>query len=1323
MMIGQQLGPYTILEEVGRGGMATVFRAYQATVERHVAVKVLHRAVVHDPELLERFRREARLIARLEHPHILPIYDFDGDHDPPYIVMRYLDSGTLKEVLERVAQGNAPLPLSEIGYLLRQVASALDYAHRQGIIHRDVKPSNIMLDREGNAFVTDLGIARLVSRQMIQVGGAITQTGATVGTPDYMAPEQAMGRGDIDQRADVYSLGVIVFQLLTGRMPFESDTPMGVMIKHIQEPPPSVTSLNPTLPVLVDGVMLKCLAKEPADRYATAGEAAAAVVEALGGGVVAVPTNLSAAAQAVAHHTQNRLASARIDTDTPSTPTEQQKQITVLYANLADFEEQLLADLGGDEAGRILQEWLHKVEGVAGQYGGMVHEKTANSFTAIWGVRAAREDDAERAVRAALHIKDELGRMKDELKDSSFILHPASLPIQIAVHSGAAVLARGDGLLSVSGPTVNLAGRLEQAAPEGSVVISQDTYSQVRGIFLVEGLEAVRVRGRREPIALYWVKGLKPRAHRARPPAVEGIETRTIGREAELKLLVEMMEAAREDDESQLVTVVGEAGMGKSRLLYELRDYEDKQPYDFWFFPGRGTPEMLGQPYALLRDVFIYRFEIQDSDAAALVQEKFERGVTRFLGTAAVDKAHLLAHLLGFQLVDSPYLRGQEAEQLRNQGVRVMMELFVAVATRRTSTSAGLWLELENVHWADERSLDLIQQLVAENPRLSLLVTCTARPVLFERRPGWGQGQDWHTRIDLRPLSRRDSRRLAREILQKVVDVPDGLRDLLVERSEGNPRYMEELVKVLVEDRVILRGRGEEDNWQVVMERLAQVRVPVTLAGLLQARLDRLLPEERVTLQRAAVVGRTFWDKSLKALETADHIPADIARALERLVRQELVSQREETTIGGTQEYAFKSSMLRDVVYEHILKRQQRAYHAAAADWLQMVSGERAGEYSAPIAAHYEQAGDVERAAAAWATAGNRAMQVSAFAEAKGFFQRGLALLPEQSPGRLGLLLRLGDSFTLLSNYAEAQVHLAAALALAQQMGDAGRAGAADASFYLGRVATLQGNFELAQRLMEDSVSLARTVGDVAALSRGVGGLGSLAWRAGKYGEATTYMEESLGLARTAGDINQVLNALNVLGITYMSQRRYREARPYLEEGIRLAEEVGNRARLGIYLNNLGEIDRFEGDLESAGQRYGQALVIAREAGMRQFETVLLLNLGSIALRLGDTAEAETFVRQALQKSLALGALPNVVATLGQFAEIRFCRGDTAGALALLGLALNHPAADSDLRVEAQALLDNLEEQVGAEGVTAGLEAGKALDWEGVIQELLVSQV
>ncbi len=261
-MIGKRIGPYEIIEEIGKGGMATVYRAYQPNLDRYVAVKIIHRAIALDAASLERFQREARLLTRLVHPHLLPIYDYNAEHDPPYIVMRYLDSGTLKGIIDK-----GTLPHEEIIHMLRQLASALDYAHRNNVIHRDIKPSNVMLDQDGNAFLTDFGIART-----IEAGQDMTQSGFALGTPGYMSPEQGMGVDGLNSRADIYSLGIMTFQMLTGKMPYTGETPLSIIFKHISDPIPDINTFDPKLSSETNAVMARVLAKQPEDRYATATE-------------------------------------------------------------------------------------------------------------------------------------------------------------------------------------------------------------------------------------------------------------------------------------------------------------------------------------------------------------------------------------------------------------------------------------------------------------------------------------------------------------------------------------------------------------------------------------------------------------------------------------------------------------------------------------------------------------------------------------------------------------------------------------------------------------------------------------------------------------------------------------------------------------------------------------------------------------------------------------------------------------------------------------------------------------------------------------------
>ncbi|MCC6905184.1 MAG: serine/threonine protein kinase, partial [Anaerolineae bacterium] len=271
-LIGKTLGNYQIVRLLGKGGMAAVYLGFQPSMNRNVAIKVMAQQFKGETAFIQRFKNEARVIAQLEHAHILPVYDFGEENGVLYIVMRYLSAGTLEDRISR--EGMAP---AEVQEYLSQLAPALDYAHSRGVIHRDLKPANVMIDSQGSLFLTDFGIAKSLEDDQ-----KLTATDSVVGTPTYMSPEQGLGE-KIDSRSDIYSLGVILYEMLTGQVPFTADNPMAVMLKHINEVVPAPSSINPKLTPAIDRVVLKALAKNHDERYATCVELANALKEALSG--------------------------------------------------------------------------------------------------------------------------------------------------------------------------------------------------------------------------------------------------------------------------------------------------------------------------------------------------------------------------------------------------------------------------------------------------------------------------------------------------------------------------------------------------------------------------------------------------------------------------------------------------------------------------------------------------------------------------------------------------------------------------------------------------------------------------------------------------------------------------------------------------------------------------------------------------------------------------------------------------------------------------------------------------------------------------------
>ncbi len=259
---GQQVGPYQIIGQLGQGGMATVFKAYHARLDRYVAIKMMHQAFQGDASFLARFEREAQIVAKLEHQHIVPVYDYDEHEGQPYLVMKFVEGRTLKNLLSE-----RPLTLTEILDIMTPIANALTYAHQRGVLHRDIKPSNIILGQDGVPYLTDFGLARIA-----ESGESTMSQDVMLGTPQYISPEQARGEKNLDARTDIYSLGVVLYELVVGRVPFSGDTPYAIVHDHIYSDLPLPSSINPEIPSQIEQVLLKALAKNPADRYASAAE-------------------------------------------------------------------------------------------------------------------------------------------------------------------------------------------------------------------------------------------------------------------------------------------------------------------------------------------------------------------------------------------------------------------------------------------------------------------------------------------------------------------------------------------------------------------------------------------------------------------------------------------------------------------------------------------------------------------------------------------------------------------------------------------------------------------------------------------------------------------------------------------------------------------------------------------------------------------------------------------------------------------------------------------------------------------------------------------
>lgn len=1048
--------------------------------------------------------------------------------------------------------------------------------------------------------------------------------------------------------------------------------------------------------------------------------------------------------------------------DTAARPEQQRKQVTILFMDIVGSTS-IVRELDPEDSLAIMEAALRRLAEPVVEHGGRVTRFMGDGFVALFGHPAASEHDPDNAVRAGLDILAEAQAYANEIAAAWDI---SSFQVRVGVDTGLVIIGgESEGENTLAGAAVNLAARLENAALPGTLLISQHTYQHVRGVFDLQPLEPIEAKGFAEPVPVYQVFRAKARSFRTRRRGVEGVETRLIGRQGELKALQDAYDLVLSDGERQMVTIAGEAGLGKSRLLYEFENWVDLQPVTVTLFRGRARQETERQPYSLFRDLFAFRFSLQDDHPADAVSDKFVAGFQEVMAGLPGDgeaheriemQAHFTGHMLGFGFNASPYIEPlrDDPQQLRDRALIYLVDYFKAAAA-----SAPILLLLEDLHWADDSSLDLLNRLALALRERAALVVSAGRPQLYQRRPHWMEGQPFHLRLDLRPLSRSDSRLLTREVLQRIVNLPDALRDLIVANAEGNPFFVEELVKMLIGEGVIVKG---EPAWRVVPDRLAVIRVPATLTGVLQARIDGLVEEERTALQRASVVGRVFWEQSVAYLNHAGELPLTaemVAEGLHTLREKEMVFRREISTFAGTQEFIFKHALLRDVAYESVLKRVRETYHALAAEWLIQQSGDRVGEMSGVIADHLEYAGNESEALAYLRRAGEDAAERYAHEEAAAYFGRALAHAQESELlTRYQLLLAQERAYDQLGKRDPQRQVLAALEGVTAQMDDEGRQGtvamrrawyyysiddydgaveAAQRAAILaekagdfvvgshahnvwGRVLREQGRHQEAIARCDTALALARKAGDPTVEGLAFRNLGSVHHDLGNFDLAREQFEQAAELARQAGSIRNESRALNNLAVLASGRGEYDLARNYFQKNIAMARTIGDRLIESVAQGNLGWIDAILGRHVDAGRNLTKALAIGREIGQRQTEAYALMSFAIVAVNSADDERARIHAEEALDIFRATGERTGEANALNRLAQACLGLGDAAAAADAYreALAIHRELEEPHLAMEplaglAQAALVAGDESVAllrVEEVLSYLDGGGTLD-------------
>jgi len=963
---------------------------------------------------------------------------------------------------------------------------------------------------------------------------------------------------------------------------------------------------------------------------------------------------------------------------------EQRRLVTVVFADLVGFTD-MSGFLDPEDTREVMDAYFARWRSAIEAHQGVVEKFIGDAVMAVFGLQQSWEDDAQRAVRAALSMVADLEELNREVGRR----YGVTLRMRVGIDTGDVVVStlgdRGEterGAFVAVGPTVNRAARLQAAAPVDRVMISSETHRQVRGRFSMERVDGLVLKGFDEPVTGYVVVSERAHGYQLdRSAGVEGVETTTVGRELELRALKERLLDVVDESRWQVVTVLGEAGVGKSRLLFDFDSWLAESRDRFYWYRGRASQSDHNRANGLLRDLVASRCRIADTDSAAEVLAKLQSGLApEGRAERSHDEASVLGAWLGFDLGELPASVPSDPQALRDAGTTLLAEYF-AERSRRYPVV----ILLEDLHWADDGSLRWLDAADVTLADSRVLVVATSRPALLEVRPHWSEGLVHHSRVVVGPLSRRQSRQLLLQVFRHVDVLPDELVDLVIDSADGNPFYLEELVTWLIDAGVVVKG---DPTWRVVQELVGAVVVPSTLRGVLQARLDALTTHERSLLQRASVVGRVFWDEAVTRL--ADRPDAESGRtadALDGLRRRELVLEREVSAFEAAREFLFKHALLRDVAYEGVLRKHRERYHRLAAEWLADISTRsgRADEYAVLIAHHHDRAGSPE--AGAWYfRAGRRAADVYALDEATRLLGRALDLMPDDPARRFDVLRlrdtvwdRLGDRelqrldivemdqlLDRLGDDRVREVHLALAHCrldfttssydAAEEWADRAMRTAGDdpalarevveAHLWHGKSQTWRDHAVPAQDSLTRAIELGRAAGLPRLVGEALRYLCMLASNEGRFPEAVAYGAESAQAFRSDGDFEGEAMALAQQATAFFNMGRLDDARETLQRTLPVFRRSGHRYRESIVLANLASIAVTQGRFADASAWGGEARDIQRSLGDKEATATNLMLLGQVAISTGDWTEAERVLDDALALAVELEARQTEMFTL-----------------------------------------------------------------------------
>jgi class 3 adenylate cyclase/tetratricopeptide (TPR) repeat protein len=995
-------------------------------------------------------------------------------------------------------------------------------------------------------------------------------------------------------------------------------------------------------------------------------------------------------------------------------PQEMRKLATILFMDIAGHTA-LTVDLDPEEQMALVDPILARFAAQIEAFGGHIARFQGDGFKAVFGLPVAKENDPRQAVRAGLALQKEATKIASELKiDRGF----PDFRVRVGISTGL-VFAGGktEGEDTIKGAAVNLAARLESAAEPGMVLVSHDTFLQVRGIFDATPLEPIQAKGFSKPVKVYQVLQAKRHPFLREMRGVEDIDTTMVGRDGELQVLKDAFNTVVDDKEIQVITLIGEAGIGKSRLIYEFESWLGLGNPSFFLYKGQARQSNNTQPYSLLRSMFEFIFEIWENDSPAIVLQKIQDGIATSLpGWKDLEtKSIFISLLLGYRFKGSPAYSGfpDDPQQIHDRGEKYFLEYIQGI-----TYSQPLLLLFEDIHWADESSLDLLTLLYKELSNAPVCVITATRPSLLKLRPHWCEGLIYHTPLVLRHLTKNASQRLVKSLLRKVEHLPSELTHAIVQYGEGNPFYLEELVNLMI-DRAIIQN--DEDVWHVNPDKVASFKPPQSLYGILQNRLEQLPQESKAVLQMASIIGRVFWDVSISWISKESDQPLlheQVPEILANLREHDFVYRRETSMIVEAVEYLFKHDILRDVTYESVRLDLRKQYHALTAKWLQTHSKVRAVQIDGLIASHLIQADQPLEALQFLGRAAENARARYANKEAVEFFTQSIQILAEANTSFTdsALLINVhhqrGLAFEALGNFDSARIDLEMALQRAKVVGLKDEEWLA--LLDLGKLWASR-DYTITLSYFEEALELSYLLEKSERQAESLNWIGNWHVNADNPQQGIPYHQHALQIIEHLDNKRELAHTLDLLGIAFLMGGNFPECIHFYDQAIQYFQELDDRSRLVSSLSGraatvsmltlLGSVSattqdratediltslRISKEIEAVSQeswaywalgllecvqgKFGDALdslqnglQLATEIGHREYSVGNRFALGILLAELFDPIEAKHQLEIALQDASDLGAKTLIHITTGALTGAYLMLGELEMAKSCLG--------------------------------------------------------